>query len=160
MTIDAFNIALELATEKGLEFDIPRPVSEKLIKRCEDAINFPLPASYRTFLLKYGFGGIDAVEYCGLLEGQLDEKYFLNAYWVTQEVHRQFGLPNDLFVIQKIEDGVTCLLLSQMEKEECPVILWDFSEDIERQQKKPYILANSFGEHFLKSIQYIIEDDL
>lgn len=137
---------------------MPHPAPEALIKECEDAIGFSLPESYRKFLLEYGFGGVEDVEYCGLVDGKLTEEDFLNAYWITLTVRQQFQLPSDLLVIRELEDSAVCLLLSQMEGEECPVILWDFSEDIQRQQKKPYILANSFGEYYLQCIQEIIED--
>ena len=158
MSVDLFRKAIALAQMNSLDFDAQHPVSKKFVRKCEEMIGFVFPQSYLYFLLNYGFGGVEDIEFCGLVEGKLTEQYFLNAYWLTQETRRQYDIPKDLFIIRDLEDSVVCLLLSKLENGECPVVLWSFSEDVQMQQSKPYLLAQSFGEYYSLCIQEITEN--
>ena len=164
MSVEAFKQAISLLHSVGLEMDVRRPVSDSDIELCEREIGFKLPDSYKFFLSRYGFGGAASIEFYGLISGDLRKDSYLNAFTFNQELQNDYdfldGFPKELFAFENFEgDAVACLMLSRMSNGECPVILWDHSESLERNLRKPYIYADSFGEYFLKKIRETLEYD-
>ena len=160
MSVEAFKQAISLLHSVGLEMDVPHPVSDSDIELCEREIGFKLPDSYKFFLSRYGYGGAASIEFYGLISGDLREDSDVNAFAVNQELQIDYSLPKELFAFENFEgDAVACLMLSRMSNGECPVILWDHSQSLERNLRKPYIYADSFGEYFLKKIRETLEYD-
>ena len=160
MSVEAFKQAISLLDSAGLEMIVRRPVSDSDIELCEREIGFKLPDSYKFFLSRYGYGGAASIEFYGLISGDLREDSDVNAFAVNQELQIDYSLPKELFAFENFEgDAVACLMLSRMSNGECPVILWDHSQSLERNLRKPYIYADSFGEYFLKKIRETLEYD-
>lgn len=106
------------------EFFFTGGVKEELINEIELQLNVKLPESYRWFLRHYGHGGINGV----LIQGiGLDES--LQVVNTTLSL-RKYGLPNNLVVIENIDEYVYCLDTSQMINNECPIVDWDQSSGI------------------------------
>ena len=160
MSVRAFNQSIKLLESANFEMDVCRPVSGDDIRLCEQKIGFKLPKSYQVFLSEYGFGGSESIEFCGLIAGDLEKDSYVNAYAFTQGLQKDHDLPNELFAFENFDgDAVACLMLSQMKDGECPVILWDHSEDQIKQLNAPHVIADGFGLYFLKKVKELLEDE-
>jgi len=160
MTVNHIKTALREIDDAGLEMDLPHPVSDDDIIECEKYFGCALPESYRLFLLKLGFGGVEDVVFLGLVAGNVLKNGHVNALQFTLGLQSEFDLPPNLFAIENFDgDAVACLLLSKMKGGECPVVLWDHSERRIDQSKDPHVLAETFGEYFLTRVQELVEDE-
>ncbi len=163
MSSEKINEALESIDKSGLE----RPylnnkfsVSSQEVQEAETKIGSKFPKSYNEFLEKLGSGDFQGEEFYGLIPSQLDVEEIPNGLWFTLDMQENMDLPKELFAFQDFDgDAVACLMLSQMKDGECPVILWDHSENHQRQLSKPHVLADSFGCYFLKKVQELLEDE-
>jgi len=159
MSVKLYKNALSVISGSGMEMDIAHPVTIKEIAECEEGIGFAFPLSYRQFLLEYGFGGVEDVVFQGLISGNLLEDSYVNAYSFTLELRKTHHLPYQLFAIENLEgDAVVCLLMSEMSSEECPVVLWDYSDDQQIQSKNFHILAHSFGHYFYDRVMELVDE--
>lgn len=134
-------------------------LSEGEIKVAENRLGTVFPSSYRKFLSEIGSGDFEGVEFLGLIPGKLDYASRPNTLWLTKRLQESRSLPPDLFVVEDFGgDAFACLVLTQLEGDECPVVVWEVSESSERQRAAPHVLATSFGEYFLNKIRELIED--
>lgn len=142
--------------------DIPRPylsgayaVTDEQILAAEENLGFSLPKSYREFLRKVGSGDFRGVEFYGLIPSRNEIEETPNALWITRSAQNEIGLPSGLFVVEDLGDGVlACLDLTELETDECPVILWDPSE---KSVQKKKVLAESFGDYLMSRILTVLE---
>lgn len=149
-----------LIDQYGLEPAFVKPARNEDIQACARAIGFQLPQSYCVFLTTFGFGGVESIEFLGLFRGDLYKESHANAFLTTQAAHGNADLPRDYFVIETFDgDAFACLLLSSTDGLECPVVLWDLSENSEQQALKPHIIANSFDQYFHRKLLDLVEDD-
>ena len=106
------------------EFFFTGGVSAELIMEIENELDVKLPESYKWFLSHYGYGGINGV----LIQGVgLDRS--LQVVNATCSL-REYGLPENLVVIENMDEYVYCLDASQMNNNECPIVDWDQSNGI------------------------------
>jgi len=158
MTANKIDSAISLIDSSGKDRPILQKkfaVSTQQVEELEKKLGFSLPESYQHFLLNYGSGAFEGWEFYGLIPDKSDHPD--DVYSFTVELREEHDLPNDLLAIENFDgDSVACLLLSALRDGECPVILWDHSEG-ERQIRKPYILANSFGDYFFEKVEDAIE---
>ncbi|HEX5057247.1 MAG TPA: SMI1/KNR4 family protein [Gammaproteobacteria bacterium] len=125
-------------------------VDQSQIIDAEKVVGFSFPESFRYFLYSYGSGDFKGIEFYGLVPGNNDLEEIPNSLWLTMKHRRKQNLPDDLYIVENLGDGsLACLLLSQRVKDECPVILWDYSEG---RKGRPHVLAGSFGEYFYQRI--------
>ena len=95
----------ELIISQEDEFFFTGGVTEELIHEIEKELNVQLPESYKWFLSQYGYGGINGV----LIQGVgLDKS--LQVVNTTLSL-REYGLPNNLVVIENIDEYVYCFNL-------------------------------------------------
>lgn len=114
----------ELIISQEDEFFFTGGVTEDLIHEIEKELNVQLSESYKWFLSHYGYGGINGV----LIQGVgLDKS--LQVVNTTLSL-REYGLPENLVVIENIDEYVYCLDTAQMNNNECPVIDWDQASGI------------------------------
>lgn len=162
MTTKKINHALYEIDRSGLDrtyLDKKFSVSEEEIKEAELRIGYKLPESYRYFLKTIGSGDFQATEFYGLVPNHIDLQEIPNALWFTNNMQEKLDLPKMLFAFESFDgDAVACLMLSRMKNRECPVIFWDHNESHVQQLKKPYVLAETFGDYFFKKIKELIED--
>ncbi|MDG5471380.1 SMI1/KNR4 family protein [Jeotgalibacillus sp. ET6] len=117
-----------LITSQESEFFFTGGVPEELIHEIEKELNVQLPESYRWFLGSYGYGGINGV----LIQGVgLDTS--LQVVNTTKSL-RKYGLPQDLVVIENVDEYVICLNTTQMQNNDCPVIDWDQASGLGKKQ--------------------------
>lgn len=120
-------------------------VTEELIHEIEKELNVQLPESYKWFLSQYGYGGINGV----LIQGVgLDKS--LQVVNTTLSL-REYGLPNNLVVIENIDEYVYCFDTAQMNNNECPIIDWDQASGIGKKHYKN--LYNYLYERFNDAIE-------
>ncbi len=104
--------------------DPARAVSEEDLVSCEEFLRYSLPKSYRDFVLQYGFGGVGSIEFHGLFPRDLHKNLHQNAILFTTELRENHDLPDDLLAIVNFGgDAAGCILLSQMNEGESPIIL-------------------------------------
>ena len=156
MSIENVISAIEYIDERGLErkyLQDENAVNIEQVEEVEGQLEFVFPDSYRFFLLNYGFGDFEGLEFYGLVDGNNNYEGIENAFWYTKELRRDAFFPVDLFVIESLGDGTeACLNLTMMENNECPVVLFDTGcpDDI-------YILAESYGVYFYNRVQEAIK---
>ena len=75
----------------------------KCIANAESKLGITLPDEYITFLREYGHGGINGVETIGI--GRNGQFLFVD----ETLTFRQYGLPNNLIVIENCDEWLYCL---------------------------------------------------
>jgi hypothetical protein len=162
MSAEKILAALNEIDQSGLKrpyLDAKFAVSLSEIEETERRLGYNFPASYHSFLSLLGSGDFEATEFYGLVPNQLDLEEIPNALWLTHDLQETMDFPKGLFAFQNFDgDAVACLALANMVNGECPVVLWDHSENHERQLKKPHVLADTFGDYFYNKIRELIED--
>jgi len=128
-------------------------VPENQIDDAERRLGFRFPESYRNFLKTLGSGDVLGVEFYGLVLSKNDLEEIPNALWFNLDLYKNNHIPRDIFVVEDLGgDAFFCLLLSEFEEGECPVILWDIGENEEYQLNNPNIIAGNYGEYFYNRI--------
>lgn len=114
----------ELILSQEEEFFFTGGVTREFIQKIEKELDVLLPESYKWFLSCYGYGGINGV----LIQGVALDKS-LQVVNATKSL-REYGLPENLVVIENMDEYVYCLDTSQMNDNECPIVDWDQSTGI------------------------------
>jgi antitoxin YobK len=97
--------------------------SDGSIKELESLVGSKLPASFTTFLARYGGGGVVGEEISGIEDDNPQLEYRGTVYGDTQRCREDHGLPSDLIVVYLGDDDIVwCLDASNFNGEECPVV--------------------------------------
>ncbi len=112
------------------------PASESSIGQVETLLGFSLPPSFRSFLLRYGGGGVVGEEISGIEANDSNLDYKGTVLGDTRRCRKDFGLPHHLCVIYFSDDGICwCLDCSEAdERMEYPVVSYSiFKREIEKE---------------------------
>ena len=115
-------------------------VTDDMIAVAEKELRVNLPKQYIDFLKEYGNGGIAGIEIIGV--GLTGKMLFVD----TTLDYRKDGLPDNLVVIENVDDYVSCI---DCDTEK--IVSWDFSGFI----KEDY---NSFDEYLEDQMNSAIEN--
>ncbi|WP_113928089.1 SMI1/KNR4 family protein [Bacillus sp. P14.5] len=99
--------------------DFTGGIDESQIESIQNDLRVDLPESYKWFLSTYGSGGLFGVDILGVAKSNRAPVV------VTTIRHRDLGMDKDLVVIEDFGEYAYCLNISEMEKNECPVIAWN-----------------------------------
>ena len=91
-------------------------VTDDMIKTAENTLNVKLPEQYIAFLQTFGHGGICGIEILGV--GITGRMIFAD----TTLDYRDKGLPDDLVVIENVDEWLTCIDCNTYR-----IVSWDFS---------------------------------
>jgi hypothetical protein len=123
---------------------------EATIAGAEARLGVGLPASYRSFLREFGWGGIPPLDVFGLGE---NVRPHLDLVRQNEEL-RASGRPKlPKHLVAVAEDGggnPLCLDTQQMQGEECPVVFWSNEES---GHQVPMEMAKNFGEWLWEKVE-------
>ena len=131
--------------------------SDSLITQAEEDIALRFPNTYKSFLSKFGYGGVNKLDIDGVTEYKFSGSPYGGVVWNTLEKRKYFGYPSSLIPIYNVGEGTTyCLDTSQMNEEgECPVVAWPLGGYEETPVLE--IVAEDFGKFFLDMVERQIE---
>lgn len=99
------------------------PIPEEKVREAEERLGVVFPASYREFLLRYGCGGIAALEFYGIGWGEPNAAP--NVIFTTEAIRKSVALPDYLIDVYDSGFDEHCMIdTSQMENNEAPIIEW------------------------------------
>ena len=99
--------------------DFTGGVDESQINLIQNELGVELPESYKWFLTTYGSGGLFGVDILGVAKSNRVPVV------VNTKRYRDLGMDKDLVVIEDAGEYAYCLYISEMENNECPVIVWN-----------------------------------
>ena len=159
MSIQKIKDAISSIDSSGLErpyLSAKFSVAESQIQEAEQSIGFPFPPSYRYFLNEFGSGDFGGFEFYGLVPNKNDIPSIPNALWLTKLDWERIDLPNDLFIVESLDDGCyACLELHENPTIEGRVIFWDMGES---EDKPRHELASSFGHYLFDQVSTALQD--
>ena len=132
------------------------PKSEELIQKAEQALDLNFPPTYRTFLKKYGCGGIGGFEIYGITR-DFDYASIPNGIWLTLDERKDDYLPKHFIIVSDTGDGYWyCLDASQVNASgEYPVVIWGLGIPEKNKEK----VAEDFGEFLFEEVQQALSAD-
>ncbi|CAN7537447.1 SMI1/KNR4 family protein [Rossellomorea sp. LjRoot5] len=108
-----------LVNEHKESDDFTGGVDEIQIHSIENELGVELPKSFKWFLTTYGSGGLFGVDILGVAKSNRTPVV------VSTKRYRELGMEKELVVIEDAGEYVYCLNTSEMENNECPVIVWN-----------------------------------
>jgi len=145
---------IERAKNAGLWLLADKPVTSTTVAECEQRMGLSFPDGYKHFLLYYGNAVLPGIEILWLIDRELGSSSHLNTLRLSSEYHATENLPRSFVVVRVLSDGcLACLDLSKTETTQAQVVLWDIYERADRQVQSPSVLADSFEEYLLRSIE-------
>ena len=110
--------------------------SQESIEKLESLLGSRLPVSFKSFLAKYGGGGVVEEEVSGIEDDDPTLERRGTVYGDTLLCREDYALPENLIVIYLgLDDVVWCLDAGQFDSDECPVVAFDvFSKSLSRWQ--------------------------
>ena len=124
--------------EEPLDFTHPSFSAESIV-HAESELGVTLPEEYVSFLREFGHGGINGVETIGI--GKNGQLLFVE----ETLTFRQYGLPNNLVVIENCDEWLYCL-----NAKDGNVVMWS--------QEKQAPAYSSFDEYLSDRISDAIEN--
>lgn len=115
-------------------------VTDDMIAAAETILNIKLPEQYISFLKMFGHGGIGGLEVLGF--GLTGRMIFVE----TTMDYRQENLPENLVVIENVDDWLTCIDCNTGR-----IVSWDFSGYI----KEDY---DCFDDYLIDQMNSVIEN--
>lgn len=99
--------------------DFTGGIDETQVNIVQSELGLELPESYKWFLTNYGSGGLFGVNILGVAR--------LNSATVVVKTkkYQDLGMSENLVVVEDIGEYAYCLDTSDMENNECPVIVWN-----------------------------------
>lgn len=148
MGLREFEKAAELIQTHGGDFEGAK--EEQLVAAAEQALGIDFPPSYRAFLLRFGCGDIEGLEFYGLIDDDFRTSSIPNSIWLTLQ-ERESGLPDHLVLIFSTGDGTYYALDTKRTQVdgECAVVSYDVSGN------SSYI-ADDFGTFLLSELQAVL----
>jgi len=157
MTDSAIERIYEFGISKGVEFFPSAPCVEDNIRIMEREIGFPFPESYRSFLRKFGTLSFEGIEFFGVPCNKIDSNGVPNAFWLTIQMRDKEKLPDNLLIIEFLDDGFyACIKLSDSKYEEAPVLLWYFGQNNVATEDLEFV-SDSFESYFAKRVNECID---
>lgn len=117
------------------------PITDKMIKEAEEKLNLKLPAQYKSFLEKFGHGGIGGLEILGV--GSNNKLIFVE----TTLKYREYGLSVNLITIENCDEWVYCI-----DANNGKIVMWI------NNCKEVSEAYNSFDDYLEDRIQDILEN--
>ncbi len=147
----AFNLLESDELYDSLEFVGER--NETLISKAEKELGLKFPTEYREFLKCLGAGSVGSSEIYGVISDDFVNSCVPDMVWCTLK-DRKKGLPNNLIRIGNDELGSPHIKVSD-NSDESTVIAYSLGFPEEAQSYE--VLAESFGDYFLKQVEKEIE---
>jgi antitoxin YobK len=144
--IDSLILRIE---QSGREMFWQGRSSSESIDKLEALLGSRLPASFKTFLGKYGGGGFDDADalISGIENDNPELEHRGTVYGDTLRCRSECDLPENLVVIYlSSHDVVWCLDVSRWDGDECPVVAYDV---FSRRIKILYAKFDSFIKEYL-----------
>lgn len=149
MSMKDLEEAFELVEHNDDQADFDGPKSDNLLKKAEQTLGLPFPATYRTFLSRLGCGDIAGAEFYGVIKDDFENSAPPDAIWLTLR-QRQIGqVPSSLIIVGSSGNGGYYGLDSSVSTSggEHPVVEWWPGP------KQQSTVAKDFGEFFLRSVR-------
>lgn len=149
--MNEYDQVFDLLRNAGIEVDTDGEQTIESIAELEKSIGFPLPASYREFVRKFGFAGPEHNPYLGIVENQPLKEVGVSAYHQTNLLRQDWNLPKHLLVVHYDCDLrlATCIDLSSQEEK---VVLVEKTEgDLDITME-----GNEFKAAFIRHMQDIV----
>lgn len=123
---------------------------EEQVTKLESTLGAVLPDSFKSFLVKYGGGGVIDAEISGIEDNDASISNGGTVLGDTVEARASYQLPSELIVVFFRDDEICwCLDVSKMNSEcECPVVNYDLFK------KK---VTNKIAENFEVFFQQYLE---
>lgn len=105
--------------------ELGRGTSIREIDAAEQRLHVKLSESYKAFLQRFGWGGVEHIQLCGLGEGVPD---YLNLVYVTESERADAEPQLPSYLVPLMNDGAGnhyCLDTRRYREGECPVVFWD-----------------------------------
>ena len=129
------------------------PCNDIQIKKAESDLGIIFPPSYKVFVSKHGYGGVNSLDIDGVADFNFQNSGYGGVVWNVLDRRKNFSLPHPIIPIYNLGNGDTyCLDTSQMNEEgECPVVVWP----IGGYEQTPIleIVAEDFGAFFLDMVR-------
>ncbi|PAF34011.1 hypothetical protein CHH69_18120 [Terribacillus saccharophilus] len=121
--------------------DFTGGIDETQVNIVQSELGLELPESYKWFLTNYGSGGLFGVNILGVAK--------LNRATVVVKTkkYQDLGMSENLVVVEDIGEYAYCLDTSDMENNECPVIVWN-----RRRGLDDYNTATNFYEFLFQKL--------
>jgi hypothetical protein len=150
------NQAIQLIEElKDDDFHGPKP--ESLIRLAEETLGLSFPPTYRTFLSRYGCGGVEGFEVYGLVSDDFVHSGIPDAIWLTLDERETGGAPPSLIFVAHTGDGGYYAIDVSLKTPngESPVVEWwpGFGDAVGNGR----IVASDFGAFFLEQVRQALE---
>lgn len=128
--------------------------SENLIRSGEEALGIPFPPTYKSFIKKYGWGGIKGDEWYGIMDLNFHEYSGPDCVRQTLSERKDWGLPHQFIVIGETGYGPSYVLDSSKPNAhgEYPVILYDSNGYYEK-------IHEDFGDFLLEEVTLSLQDN-
>lgn len=131
-------------------------VDESQICEAEKILSLHFPESYRYFLINFGSGDFEGIEFYGLIPNENELEEIPNTVWFTKDAISSGDILSGFVVVEDLGDGsLACLDINLTNNRECPVVLCDLAESLESGENS--VLAENFGQYFFDRINTTIE---
>lgn len=130
---------------------------ESLISQAEHILGIKFPPTYRTFLKRYGYGGLEGQQIYGVIDENFYKPGVPNGVWLVLDEREKFGLPENFIIFESTGDGYWYALDSSKPNTEgeYPVVIYGFGEDGKQHEK----VNEDFGEFLLEQVTQALEDE-
>ena len=132
---------------QSVRFVGPRPVA--VVSEAEAAVGMRFSPTYRRFLLEFGAGEVDSVEFYGIPGVDLMNRPLPSGIRQTVMLRQKCGFPSDLLVVGDVGNGeLYCLEAKPNGSEGSVVVVQPGPDPLIRE-----LVADDFGEFFLSQVQ-------
>lgn len=151
MSMEHFLRAVEIIRLNSSKGFFSGRKSANLLRRMEDLIGYPFPPTYRAFLAEFGAGNFGPVEFCGVIDENVEESCVPDGVWYTLTERREVNLPEHLFVVGETGTGeLYCVRLEKSYVEDAPVVL--VNPGLEPAHQEVEVVASDFGSFLLDQV--------
>ncbi len=157
MTIHDLVSAIELINRNSKLADFAGQQPPARIASAEVALGLEFPATYREFLARFGCGGLNSLEFYGVVQDDFVNSGVPDAVWLTLDLRRTAAMPDCYILVSDTGDGgFYAIDTSQRDSSgESPVVEWwpGFPEA----EDNPRFVAPDFGTFFLDEVRQVLK---
>ncbi len=153
MSIQDYNIAVDLLQQNQNLSDFVGECSEYIVKKAEEKLSIEFPQSYRSFLRNFGAGNFGTEEIYGVVKEDFENSGIPDAIWFTLKQRKEINLPSNLLIIYHTGgEEMFCLDINKIGRYGEPVVV-SFIIGVDLEFQKYEVIANDFGEFFLQRVK-------
>ena len=125
------------------------PRSPAIISEAESALGIRFPPTYRRFLLEFGAGEVDSIEFYGIPGADLVSKPLPSGIRQTVGLRQKYGFPDDLLIVGDVGNGeLYCLETKSNGSEGAVIAIQPGQAPLLRDP-----VGTGFGAFFLNQVQ-------